>query len=182
MASREIDRDWLRDRVSGLANRSSFLMQLAELGQGGKTGSLHVVHLIDLDRFGEINEAYGRPAGDDLLREVAWRLKRSIRDMDFFAHFGGDEFAVLQMDVPSLDIAQATADRFCELVGRSFWQGGHELKVGASIGLAAGRPSETDGLSLLAGADCALDCAKAEGRNCVRVFEDADAAAELAAA
>ncbi|MGZ5235944.1 MAG: GGDEF domain-containing protein [Caldimonas sp.] len=100
-----------RDPLTGLANRRHFELMLAGAGdRGAGAGEPALVLMIDIDHFKRVNDAYGHPAGDDVLRAVAHALHECIRPMDTVARFGGEEFAmILPNCAPSF--AQAVAER-----------------------------------------------------------------------
>jgi diguanylate cyclase (GGDEF)-like protein/PAS domain S-box-containing protein len=162
------------DILTGLANRSAFLDRLGEAcGRAGDANGLLAVHFVDLDGFKLINDRYGHPVGDELLRAVAQRLTRSVRESDIVARFGGDEFAVLQVGLPSVEFAETTAQSICRLVRRPYKIGGKTMDVGASIGLECGVAGNANADDMMVRADRALYRAKADGRNCVCVYDPA---------
>jgi diguanylate cyclase (GGDEF)-like protein len=131
------------------------------------------VHHLDLDQFKAVNDTFGHPAGDKLLKIVADRLRGLVRETDTIARMGGDEFVVVQ--APIADPAESTslAQRIIALMSEPFDLDGHQAVIGASIGIAVG-PS--DGLKpdeLLRNADLALYRAKGDGRGTFRFFETA---------
>jgi diguanylate cyclase (GGDEF)-like protein len=126
---------------------------------------------LDLDRFKEVNDTLGHPAGDELLGAAAERLQQCVRDIDTIARLGGDEFAIIQTAVKHPEDVLALVDRILEAINRPFEVEGHEVNVGASIGIAV---APTDGDSadqLLKHADLALYDAKMGGRRMYRFFE-----------
>jgi diguanylate cyclase (GGDEF)-like protein len=141
------------------------------------------IHWIDLDRFKSVNDTLGHPVGDGLLKAVAKRLQRAVREKDVIARFGGDEFVVLQSPIRKTDDANRLARRIMEALAAPFQVEGHQVDIGASIGLAIAPRDGTDADRLLKSADLALYRAKADGRGAVRAFErtmDADAQARRA--
>ena len=161
------------DALTDLANRVLLNERLeSALDQSADSGMLALHHL-DLDQFKAVNDTFGHPAGDKLLKIVAERLRGLVRDTDTIARMGGDEFVIVQ--APITDSAEATwlAQRIIASMSEPFDLDGHQAMIGASIGIAVG-PS--DGLSpdkLLRNADLALYRAKGDGRGTFRFFEPA---------
>ena len=154
------------DSLTGLPNRASLsdtLQHAVTRAQRRKDGL--AIFFIDLDNFKSINDTLGHPAGDQLLREIARRVRASTRDSDLVARLGGDEFVVMVeagTDRPSL---QLLATKILAAVGESMQLQGHEVKVTASIGISVFPDDGGDVLTLLANADMAMYRAKALGRN-----------------
>jgi diguanylate cyclase (GGDEF)-like protein/PAS domain S-box-containing protein len=122
------------------------------------------VHCLDLDHFKGVNDTLGHPIGDELLKTVAQRLGKCLRDTDMVARLGGDEFAVIQFPLRGPDQASELATALIEIVSKPYEVHGHEFVVGASIGIALA-PGDGDASdALLRNADMALYRAKAEGR------------------
>jgi diguanylate cyclase (GGDEF)-like protein len=161
------------DALTDLANRVLLNERLEQA-----LGRIHLeemvaVHHLDLDQFKAVNDTFGHPAGDKLLKIVADRLRGLVRETDTIARMGGDEFVVVQ--APIADPAESTslAQRIIALMSEPFDLDGHQAVIGASIGIAVG-PS--DGLKpdeLLRNADLALYRAKGDGRGTFRFFETA---------
>ncbi len=157
------------DPLTGLANRRSFLDRLEDAFRARKRHgpSLAVLYL-DLDHFKEINDTLGHPMGDALLVEVASRLKDNVRLTDLVARFGGDEFAILQMNTADAAASDTLAAKLNLALAQPYTIDGHKLLVTVSIGIA---PASTDAAKpddLMNQADLALYRAKGEGRNCHR--------------
>jgi diguanylate cyclase (GGDEF)-like protein/PAS domain S-box-containing protein len=142
-----------------LTERLQVVIARAE-GDGQHVGVL----CLDLDRFKLVNDTLGHPMGDGLLREVAARLKASVRDRDLVARFGGDEFTVV---IPNCDVNVATrvAERLLECLGQPARIGDHDVSVTASIGIALSSPETHDVETLLKQADAAMYRVKETGRN-----------------
>ena len=127
--------------------------------------------MLDLDKFKNVNDTLGHPAGDQFLVEVAQRLKSSLRDTDVLARLGGDEFAIIQENEKNQsEGAIALALRIIGLVEKPFDIDGNRVGVGTSIGIAFAPEHGTDAEALLQKADLALYAAKSGGRNDFRVF------------
>ena len=161
------------DALTDLANRVLLNERLErELGRIDG-GEMVAVHHLDLDQFKAVNDTFGHPVGDKLLKIVADRLRGLVREADTIARMGGDEFVIVQG--PIADPAEATslAQRVIALISEPFDIDGHQAVIGASIGIAVG---PGDGLSpdkLLRNADLALYRAKGDGRGTFRFFEPA---------
>ena len=162
------------DPLTGLANRSVFQARYREVvGDSLNHGFASALVLIDLDRFKELNDTFGHPAGDACLCEVALRLGRAFRDAGLVARLGGDEFAlILHAPADPSRIARVLRETVLMLSRPLFWNG-LRLEVGASIGAAlVGRPHRRRIVELFAEADAALYDAKAAGRNKLHLFGD----------
>jgi diguanylate cyclase (GGDEF)-like protein len=159
------------DALTGLPNRTSFRETMDRvLKHMDRTGPCAVL-FIDLDGFKQINDTLGHPSGDILLRTVADRLRGIVRDSDVIARLGGDEFVILQSPIRSPEDASALAGRVVETFGAAYDVDGHEVVIGASIGIALAPNDGTDGDLLLKNADMALYRAKSDGRGAWRFFE-----------
>lgn len=119
--------------------------------------------IFDVDHFKTINDTYGHPLGDDVLRGVVRLVRSVVRESDRVARYGGDEFVVL-MPQTGLDGAQRVAERVLGAVDGSRFADG-ELQVSLSIGVA--EAASEDSQALLAAADSALLAAKRKGRGCI---------------
>jgi len=158
------------DALTQLSNRAAFDAQLVHLvSLGVLLGQTPWLMILDLDHFKAINDNYGHPAGDEVLRQVSHCLSRTfLRKQDIVCRYGGEEFAVLLLDTTREQMT-ALAERLLEGVrGLVVKHGAHEMKVTLSAGLAALRPGETPS-SWLGRADAALYRAKHEGRDDYRV-------------
>ena len=159
------------DPLTGLANRAMFAEQVEALLAARQPGLDAVVLFLDLDDFKLVNDTLGHGAGDRLLRVVAERINGCVRSEDLAARLGGDEFAVLLLDTPNLDRSMSVAQRIIEALQVPFQIGGHEISVGASIGIAATSRSDDSADVLLRNADVAMYTAKAAGKRRAAVFE-----------
>jgi two-component system cell cycle response regulator len=164
----------ITDGLTGLYNRrymESHLATLVEQAAGrGKPLSLLV---LDIDYFKAINDTHGHDAGDDVLREFAVRVKKSIRGIDLACRYGGEEFVIV-MPETDMAVAALVAERIRRrIAGEPFAidQGAKAIDVTLSIGLAALSATQDTGASILKRADQALYRAKRDGRN--RVVADA---------
>jgi Amt family ammonium transporter len=161
------------DPLTNLPNRALFNERLAEMVEETRARqSMSAVVVVDLDRFKDINDLYGHAAGDDVLREVADRLRAETRSSDMVARLGGDEFAIL---VSPITFATQAADLAHRLIARLSLSmtvaGGVSIRPGASIGVAICPRDGIEDVTLMTRADTALYHAKNNGRNRYAVFE-----------
>jgi diguanylate cyclase len=162
----------LIDGMTQLANRSYFDDKLAEMIRlRQRYTEIFFLIILDVDNFKSINDSYGHPAGDLILKGVAAKIKSALRDSDFLARFGGDEFAlILIKSIPQS--AELVARKLCGTVRDSRFQfEDSELRVTLSIGAAEATAFDTTE-SLLERADSALYQVKQSGRNNVCFAEN----------
>jgi diguanylate cyclase (GGDEF)-like protein len=159
------------DSLTDLANRVLLNERLEHaLGQIHQN-EMVAIHHLDLDQFKAVNDTFGHPAGDKLLKIVADRLRGLARETDTIARMGGDEFVIVQAPIADPGDATSLAQRIISLLGEPFDIDGQQVMIGVSIGIAVG---PGDGLSpdkLLRNADLALYRAKGDGRGTFRFFE-----------
>ncbi|GGA63097.1 bifunctional diguanylate cyclase/phosphodiesterase [Pelagibacterium lentulum] len=173
-AKARIEHNALHDSLTGLPNRrylDDILEMHAKRGQQGGGSNLAILH-IDLDRFKQINDTLGHAAGDAMLIHAAEILKASVRQSDFVARIGGDEFVVLCLGEKSRESLRALAERIIEAMRQPVMYKGHECRIGSSIGIASGQAKEIDPKQVLVNADIALYRAKGRGRNRCEFFSD----------
>ena len=157
------------DALTQLSSRALFRERLeAALAAGG--GDTVAILFLDLDGFKEVNDSLGHAAGDQMLVQVAARIRDSVRDGDPVARFGGDEFAVLIESVVARADAEAVARRIVAAIGEPFAIDGRELHVGASVGIAVAADA-ADMEQLLRNADLAMYEAKTVGGNCFASYD-----------
>jgi diguanylate cyclase (GGDEF)-like protein len=163
----ELERLACHDALTGLANRSLFAEKAsAALARMRRHGEAFSVLMLDLDRFKTVNDSFGHPVGDALLREIARRLLNTAREVDCVARFGGDEFAVLQAPCKDQKAGViALADRILAAVTEPYDLNGRKLILETSIGIALAPQDGEDVDALIKHADLALYRAKTEGRN-----------------
>jgi len=152
----------LSDSLTGLGNRRAFEQRMEmEMSRVGRYGHALSLLLLDVDFFKEYNDAFGHPAGDEVLRALAALLRGQGRDTDFYARYGGEEFIVI---LPHTDRAGAltVAERLRGLIEGSSWP---RRAVTASLGVSTLLPAMAGADELIAEADRALYAAKAAGRN-----------------
>jgi diguanylate cyclase len=159
------------DGLTKLANRTYFDEKLNEMVSLRKRyGDPFSLLMIDLDNFKNINDSYGHPAGDRILKGVALKIKASLRGSDFLARFGGDEYALILIK-SDVNVATEVAWKLCEEVRASrFILDDTVLFVTLSIGVAEASALDSDE-TLLKRADQALYRAKAAGRNGVSIAD-----------
>jgi diguanylate cyclase (GGDEF)-like protein/PAS domain S-box-containing protein len=168
---RQLTHQAFHDPLTGLANRSLFRDRVRHaLALRSRTLQPLAVLFLDLDGFKAINDSLGHAVGDRLLGSVAGRLQSVVRPGDTVARLGGDEFAVLLEDLEGLHVAQQVATRIIEELHTAFALEGHEVFVGASVGLAVAE-GDDDADELLRNADLAMYKAKAMGKGRCEVFE-----------
>jgi diguanylate cyclase (GGDEF)-like protein len=175
----------LYDSLTGLPNRNLFKEQLSDaVARADRTDQALVMLSLDLDRFKRINDTFGREVGDLLLKEVASRLTKSLRQTDFvtrndssamrhqIARQGGDEFTVLLGDLNQAQEATKVARRILEALSQPFNVNGNEIVMSASIGIAVYRLDGNDADTLLKNADAAMYYAKDQGKNNYQYYND----------
>jgi diguanylate cyclase (GGDEF)-like protein len=168
------------DALTGLGNRVLFRQQLNDtLERVQRNGETLAVLFIDLDGFKSINDSLGHSIGDELLKCIGDRLRESLCETDIIARLGGDEFAIVQTARAQPQGAAALAGRLIDTISTPCIADGHQLLVGASIGIAVSAPGQLDPEVLLRSADLAMYRAKSDGRGVYRFFEpDMDARAQ----
>ncbi len=168
------------DGLTGLANRVLLRQHLEHaLSRPTRNHEGLAVLFVDLDGFKSINDTLGHSTGDGLLKCVANRLAESVRDGDKVARLGGDEFAIIQLEAEQPKGATILASRLIDLIGRPYQVEGHQLSIGASIGIAVASETRNMPEDLLKSADLAMHSAKADGRGTYRFFEpEMDACAQ----
>ena len=161
------------DGLTGLPNRSMFSKLLAQSISESRRYDRHLaVAFLDLDRFKQINDTLGHEAGDQLLKEVAARLRTCVRDSDTVARLGGDEFVLL---LPALDdgkYAATVAQKILAVIAGPFTLIGHEFRITTSIGISTYPQDGLDEQTLTKNADIAMYQAKAEGKNNFQFYSE----------
>ena len=177
MVAEQLTHAATHDGLTELPNRAALVERLDELLERAEVGQVSVL-FIDLDNFKIVNDSLGHSVGDELLRQVASRLRHVMRDTDRLARLGGDEFVVLVDG--GVDPA-VVAERLRRAVQRPIVIEEHELVVTASIGFAVNSSTELTADELLRDADAAMYRAKAAGRDRVEAFTEETRAASVAA-
>ncbi len=162
----------LFDPLTGLPNRVVALDRLGHALEGTRRGpGLVAVLSIDLDRFGIVNDSFGRDVGDRMLISVAGRLRSVLRPQDTLARFYGDEFIAVCEDIVSREDAVAVAEGIAASLRRPIREGTAEATLSASIGIAFGRHDQDTAETLLRDADAAMSVAKGRGKGRHVFFE-----------
>jgi two-component system cell cycle response regulator len=160
----------LTDSLTGLYNRRYLLAHLDGLMVRAAEGAQGPAMLmLDLDFFKRVNDAHGHAAGDAVLREVAGRIARHVRNFDLVARYGGEEFVVV-MPETQLAVAAMVAERLRNVIASkpiTLGDGLGEISVTISVGIAVTREGGDNATAMLQRADKALYEAKGRGRNCV---------------
>ena len=161
----------MHDPLTHLANRQMFHEHLERVcarcrRHGGKAALLH----LDLDRFKPVNDSLGHEAGDDLLRQVAKRLRDCVRQSDVVARLGGDEFAVILDEIRDPLDAELVARKILAALAEDFPIRGRAVLISGSVGIALIPADGEDGAGLVRNADRATYAAKEAGANTLRFF------------
>lgn len=171
-----------RDRLTGLANRTHFMERLRESIERVRGGrqKMFAVLFLDFDRFKVVNDVMGHQAGDELLVQMAGRLRQSLRDPrarpetgNQIARFGGDEFLLLLDDIEDAEEAARIAERVLGALALPCSIHGREVSTPASIGIVSSTQGAADAETVLRNADLAMYAAKRAGRARAVPFEDA---------
>jgi len=177
-SAQELERLAHYDPLTDLANRFLLGVQLQHaLERAARHNDKLVVMEIDLDGFKSVNDTLGHPAGDQLLRIVAQRLKSTLRSEDIVARLGGDEFAVVVEACREAAEASRVAEKLIAVIAEPMQIDGTTASVTSSIGLAVYPTDGSDTTALLRAADTALYVGKREGRNTFRFYDPGMSAA-----
>jgi diguanylate cyclase (GGDEF)-like protein len=159
------------DPLTDLANRALFQDRLGQaLARTEREGNMVALMFLDLDHFKAVNDKLGHNGGDELLKEVAGRIKRRVRESDTVARIGGDEFAIILEDLSDAQDAAPVAQDILDRLSEPLVLDGYEIPLTASIGIAIRPPSEGD--RLLKDADTAMYRAKERGRNTYEFYTE----------
>jgi diguanylate cyclase (GGDEF)-like protein/PAS domain S-box-containing protein len=161
------------DALTGLPNRLMFSQLLNHAIQSAKRYQRQfAVFFIDLDRFKTINDTLGHEAGDQLLQEIAMRLKQTLRTVDVVARLGGDEFVILIEELSDLSQVETVAGKILSAVIKPVNLMNEECRITASIGISVFPKDAEDEQSLLKNADIAMYLAKEEGKNNYQFYSE----------
>ena len=159
------------DPLTGLSNRSLFAEHLDQaVKRAARTGASLEVMFIDVDDFKAVNDLRGRPAGDELLKQVAQRILSAFRDADTIARMGGDEFAVLFERLSERSDPHAAAARLLESFSVPFELGSESVLVSVSVGVATNSTGGESDEELTRHADLAVHAAKAQGKRTYVIY------------
>jgi diguanylate cyclase (GGDEF)-like protein len=160
------------DSLTGLPNRSLMRLTLEEaVRNAAKRRSGCSLFLIDLDRFKNVNDTLGHPVGDALLRQVAQRLSKVIGDSGQVGRLGGDEFKAVLPGIDDQGTLASLAEQLIQQVSMPYVIDGHNVSIGASVGIAIASPRGACADALIRDADLALYAAKDKGRGTYCFFE-----------
>lgn len=166
MAEQQIEYQAYHDALTGLANRRLFQEHLTiALALAARRERIVAVLFLDLDHFKLVNDSLGHTVGDALLREIAMRLRESVREGDTVARVGGDEFTIVLQDLEKKEDAGLVASKVLRTVAEPVEISGHRLYVTTSIGITTFPDDGDDAETLLKNADNAMYRAKEQGRN-----------------
>jgi len=159
------------DALTNLANRRHLGEYLDALFALPARERAFALHIIDLDRFKFINDTYGHPFGDIVLKRVADRLLALARPSDLVVRLGGDEFAIVQSLRFARIEAKALAERICGELSEPFEVGNAKIVIGASVGIGSATEDANSASELLKAADLALYAAKADDKGGFRFYD-----------
>ena len=155
----------LHDPLTGLANRELFNDRLnAAIARSKRVGHYAALAMVDLDRFKPVNDTYGHPVGDQLLKDIGSLLTTTVREIDTVARLGGDEFAILFDGIGVLRDVSNPLERIFARLHQPIRIGDREIQIGASIGIAFFPLDAETAADLEHAADQALLDAKRSGR------------------
>ncbi|OUS03907.1 hypothetical protein A9Q90_07770 [Gammaproteobacteria bacterium 54_18_T64] len=162
-----------QDKLTGLCNRPMFDMTMKHAVASARRHQAQLAVLfVDLDNFKIINDTYGHKAGDDVLREIAERLKRCQRSGDTLARYGGDEFILLLENIDDLHSVTQVAQRIIDECATPVLTGGYSAGLSASVGISLFPNDSLEVRELLSFADRAMYKAKSKGRNGFYFYEE----------
>jgi len=168
---RELEKIAIIDALTGILNRRALLDRVKqELHRSAREGSSLCLIMVDIDHFKKINDTYGHPVGDVVLKEIAARLKKQLRPYDIIGRYGGEEF-MIAISKADKEIGKTIAERLrLAICDRPFETDDKKINVSISLGLACIKPQLGDQIDellekILKSADFALYRAKENGRN-----------------
>jgi diguanylate cyclase (GGDEF)-like protein/PAS domain S-box-containing protein len=172
-AEERLVHDVFHDALTGLPNRTLFMDRLNQAVERSRRrkGRVFAVLFLDLDRFKSINDTLGHMVGDQLLIEVARRMKTALRSTDTISRLGGDEFTILLEDLNDQDESVRIVERLQKELSQGFHLGNHDVLITASIGLALSTDGYESADEILRDADRAMYRAKASGKSRYELFD-----------
>lgn len=160
------------DMLTGLPNRTLFADRFTQaIAHSKRQGSMLAVCFIDLDEFKPVNDAYGHEVGDQVLIEVAVRIKENLREQDTASRLGGDEFTLLLGDIQSIEQCEQAMNRIHEAIAQPYVYNGESITIAASSGMTIYPLDDADPDTLIRHADIAMYQAKLSGRNRYHLFD-----------
>ncbi|HUW49420.1 MAG TPA: diguanylate cyclase [Sulfuricella sp.] len=162
------------DALTGLPNRALLLDRMAHSLEIARRENYRIcLMFIDLDRFKPVNDTLGHDVGDALLQEVSHRLTGCLRSADTVARLGGDEFVIMMERTEEVEDCTPLAKKVIATLSEAMTVCGHDIQIGASIGIASFPDDGTDVATLMKHADAAMYSAKSAGRGVFRFFQPA---------
>lgn len=161
------------DGLTGLPNRSFFSKLLSQgIAEAGRYNRKLALLFLDLDRFKLINDTLGHDVGDDLLKEVAVRLREALRETDIVARLGGDEFVVILPETNEEKYLSEVGKKILQSVGKAYELAGQNFRITVSIGISVFPVDGQDEQTLMKSADIAMYHAKDTGKNNFRFYSE----------
>lgn len=162
-----------KDHLTGAVNRAHFFnLAEKEFARASRYGHSVSIIMLDADHFKHVNDSWGHPMGDEVLKSIVKIAEGVLRPGDTIARFGGEEFAIMLPKSNSLE-ASVVAERLrSSIEASSVNAAGGEIKITVSIGCASMSESRSTLKQLLVSADAALYRAKSKGRNCIIDIDD----------
>ncbi|MEH6471852.1 MAG: ABC transporter substrate-binding protein [Halopseudomonas sp.] len=174
-SQQEIVRMALTDPLTGLANRHQFNRRIKETVKLAKRQQqLLSLAIMDLDDFKQVNDQFGHPIGDELLKAVAQILSSAFRETDIIARIGGDEFAIIMINPDHRNAIRQPAERVIQVLSQTLDIEGHAVNIGASFGVATYPLDTQDHDELYRLADKALYQSKNAGKNCCFLIHEGE--------
>ncbi|MDA3947299.1 MAG: EAL domain-containing protein [Helicobacteraceae bacterium] len=163
------------DALTKLHNRTAFQTTLKNtVRQATHDNTHHAVLFMDLDKFKRINDTVGHLAGDEVLKQAAFLLRKSVREEDYLCRFGGDEFALILFDCDTA-MAEKWAQKLIDtILEHTFYWNEKNFKIGLSVGIAEVNAGNSNVTAILSQADLACYLAKEKGRNRFYVAQKSD--------
>ncbi len=159
------------DSLTGLPNRAMLQERLRQAITRARRSGLRVAVLfVDLDRFKDINDTLGHRIGDELLREIALRLNKLVRETDLLVRLSGDEFMLVTEQIDEPRVSEAIATKLIDSLRVPVDIEGHEIHISGSVGISIFPDDANDPEALLKNADMAMYHAKAMGKNGYQLF------------
>lgn len=159
------------DSLTGLPNRALLQDRLTQaITQASRRDARVAVIFLDLDRFKSINDTLGHAIGDELLKNIADRLRNAVRSVDTVSRLGGDEFVVILNEIGNLDDVVMVAEKIIAALAPVVYINGHALQTTPSIGISIFPDDGMEAMQLMRNADTAMYHAKAAGRNNFQFF------------